>query len=442
MPRATSAQRRDWAAERDGLRGTILLGLAVVAFVLGGLASWSAIAQIDGAVVAPGIVAVESDRKSVQHLEGGIVGEILVEEGDAVRAGEPLITLDDTTARAELALVDGQICELSARYARLAAERDGAPDIQFPKDLLDRAGEQSIADLLDGQRNMFATRKARIETEIDLLHERQEQLRAEVAGLKQQAITVDRQIGIIADENTVAEGLFEKGLVTRARVSQLSRDLEEKKGEAAALTAAIAAKTGTISESELEIVRLRRGFQEEVATELREVEAELNALNEHRLTAEDRQARTQITAPRDGRVLNLEVHNAGQVISPGETVMEIVPANDQLVVKARIRPVDIDKVLVGAPAELRFTAFNQRTTPHLHGRVTRVSADQIETDADRGPYYLAVVTIPADDVAKLGGLKLMPGMPAEVFIRTGQRRALSFLLKPLNDSLQRAFRED
>lgn len=440
--RLLDPEGRDWAAGRDGLRGTVLLGLLVVVVVFGGLASWSAIAQIDGAVMAPGVVAVESERKSVQHLEGGIVGDILVEEGDLVRAGQPLITLDDTTPSAELGLLDGQICELSARYARLAAERDGTAAVPFPEKLLARAEEQSVADLLKGQTALFETRRARLETEVDLLRERQDQLRSEVDGLGQQAAAVQRQIGLIAEEGRVADGLFAKGLITSQRVNQLSRDLEEKKAEAAALAAAIAGKTGAISETELEVVRLQRGFQEEVAGELREVEAELNALEERLITAEDRQARTRITAPRDGLVMNLEVHNSGQVITPGETVMEIVPADDALVVKARVRPVDIDKVVVGAPALLRLSAFNQRTTPRLQARVTRVSADQIEAGPDQPPYYLAVLEIPAEAIARLEGLELLPGMPAEVFIRTGERRALSFLTKPLTDNLRRAFRED
>ncbi|MCG8544781.1 MAG: HlyD family type I secretion periplasmic adaptor subunit, partial [Alphaproteobacteria bacterium] len=403
---------------------------------------WAALAHVDGAVVAAGQVTVESNRKSVQHFEGGIVRDILVVEGDAVHAGDTLVLLDDTTARAEFALLDAQICEALARLARLMAERDRSGTVTFPDELLKRVHDQKVDDLMKGQLAMFDARRARFETEVDLLRERRTQLQDEIGGLESQRKAVQRQIDIIVRELRTAKTLLAKKLTSAVRVNRLSRDVEEKRGEAAELSADIASTTGRASETELEIVRLERGFQEEVAAELRTVGAELNTLTERRIAANDRLRRTQITAPRQGVVLNLQVHNVGHVIAPGEKIMEIVPANDQLVVKAQIRPEDIDRVVAGASAELVLSAFNRRTTPRLYSRVVRVSPDQIEGRTGEPPHYAAILKISKEQAVRLGDLELLPGMPVEVYIRTGQRAVLSFILKPLTDYLKRAFREE
>lgn len=436
------AEHRDWSSGRDGLRDTIFLGAAVVAVALFGLGGWAAVAHIDGAIVAPGYISVESNRKSVQHLEGGIVRNILVRDGDMVHAGDTLIVLEDTAARAQYAQLETQICELLARFARLTAERKGAPAVVFPDELMHRVNDATVADLMKGQKAVFETRKVRLETEAALLMERKMQFRDEIASLEKQRGAVERQIALIGKELETARKLLAKKLTNSVRVNRLSRDLEEKRGEAAELTADIAAKTGQRKETELEILRLKRGFQEEVAVELRAVEAELNVLSERRVAAEDRLQRTRVTAPRNGVVLNLQVHNAGHVVAPGENIMEIVPANDELVVKARIQPQDIDRVVAEAPAELVLSAFNRRTTPRLRSRVSRVSPDQVDGEGSDMPHFIAVLHIPKEEAARLGDLQLMPGMPVEVFIRTGERPVLSFILKPLTDNLQRAFREE
>jgi len=433
---------RDWAPARDGVNDSVFLGIAVVVIVLLGLGGWAVVARIDGAVVAAGQLAVEGNRKTVQHYEGGIVKEIRVAEGDTVRAGDTLVVLDDTVPRAELALLEKQIFELLARGARLVAERDGAAAIPFPEGLLQRAHAPAIAELLAGQKAVFETRRTRLKTEVALLRERQAQLREEIAGLGGQRKAVAQQISIIGKELRTAKALLAKGLTHAMRVNRLARDAEEKRGEAAALAAQVAAATGKNNETDLEILRLRQRLQEEVAGELRAVEAELNALSERRLTSADRLRRTRIAAPRGGIVLNLAVHNVGQVLSSGERLMEIVPANDQLVVKAHIRPEDVDKVKVGAPAELMLSAFNRRTTPRLWSRVAHVSPDQMESRPGEMPHFQAVLTIPPEQAARLGDLTLMPGMPVEVFIRTGERVVLSYFLKPLTDRMNRAFRED
>ncbi len=437
-----AAGDRAWVSERDGLRATIRVGVAVVAIVLVGLGGWATIAHIEGAVVAPGHIAVETNRKLVQHYEGGIVRDILVAEGDSVHAGDPVILLDDTAARAEYGLLDAQICELLARVARLMAERDSSSDIVFPDELLKRLHNQKVKDLIKGQLAVFETRRARLETEVALLSERQKQLQDEIGGLEHQRAAVQRQITLITTELEAAEALLAKQLTNTARVNRLMRDIEEKQGEAAELAAEIASRNGKRSEAALEVVRLERSFQEEIAAELRIAEAELNALTERRIAANDRLRRTQISAPRQGVVLNLGVHNVGHVISPGETIMEIVPADDGLVVKALIRPEEIDRIVAGAHAELVMSAFNRRTTPRLSTSVTQVSADQVGGQDGELPHYVATLDIPKEQAARLGDLKLVPGMPVEVYIGTGDRPVLSYILQPLSDYLHRAFREE
>jgi HlyD family secretion protein len=424
------------------LQKRINVGFAVIALVFGALGAWSATATLDGAVVAPGTVQVEAARKKVQHLEGGIVKEVRVRDGDAVAEGDVLIRLDDTAVGANLRLVQGQSAELAIRRLRLLAERDGADEFVLPQAIAIRADDRGLADIIAGQRALFDARRGTRLVEIDLLRQQEAQLKAQIDGLQKQGESKDKQIAFYEDELQGLRMLFSKGLTPKSRLLALEREAERGRGEMAALAANIAAAETKLKETELGILRLVQTFQEKVAEELRTIEAELNTFAERLVGAKDQTQRTEIRAPRRGRVLNLAVHNAGGVIKPGEIVMEIVPEDDTLVIGARVAPQDVDKVVPRAPATVRLSAFNQRTTPELAGEVQRVSADLVSDAANGPPYYQAVIEVSSREAERLQDLVLVPGMPAEVFIRTGARTPLAYMLKPLTDSFTRALREE
>jgi HlyD family type I secretion membrane fusion protein len=436
-PLAAAFTERD----QDGMQRRIGLGLAVIGGVFGGLGLWSVTATLDGAVMAGGTVQVEAARKKVQHLEGGIVKEIRVRDGDAVLEGDILIRLDDTSVGANLRLMQGQSAELAVRRYRLLAERDGT-DLALPRVINVRSDERGATDILAGQRALFEARRASRLVEIDLLRQQVLQLESQIDGLRRQEASKVRQIAFFDDELTGLRTLFAQGLTPKSRLLAVEREAERARGELATLAAGIAGGQTKVKETELAILRVDRSFQEKVADELRAVEAELNTQREKLVGAADQSQRSEIRAPRRGRVLNLAVHNPGSVIRPGETVMEIVPDDDTLVIGARVAPHDIDNVLPGAAATVRLSAFNQRTTPELTGAVQRVSADLVSDPATHESYYQAVVEVPPHEAARLHGLALKPGMPAEVFIRTGARTPLGYLIKPLTDSFARALRSD
>jgi HlyD family type I secretion membrane fusion protein len=420
----------------------IRFGFAVIALVFGGCGAWSMTATLDGAVLAQGVIQVEASRKKVQHLEGGIVKKIHVRDGDAVSEGDILIRLDDRTVGANLRLMQGQSAELAIKHYRLLAERDGAADLNLPQAIAARVDERGLAEIVSGQRALFDARRASRLLEIDVLRQQQAQLKAQIEGFQKQQTSKIKQIEYYEDELAGLRVLFSQGLTPKGRLLNLEREAERSRGELAALAASIAGAETKLNETELAILRLDRTFHEKVAEELRTVEAELNTFSERLVGIEDQTQRTEIRAPRRGRVLNLGVHTVGGVIKPGETLMEIVPEDDTLVIGARVSPPDVDKVVPRAAATVRFSAFNQRTTPELTGEVQRVSADLVSDAASGQSYYLALIEVPPAEIERLQGLVLVPGMPAEVFIQTGARTPLGYLLKPLTDSFSKAWRED
>ena len=426
--------------DEDGMQVRVKLGIWIIALVFGGLGLWSVTFSIDGAVVAAGVVQVEAARKKVQHLEGGIVKEVRVRDGDAVAEGDVLIRLDDTSTGANLRLVQGQSAELAIRRYRLLAERDGAAEFALPQAAATRS-DRAFVDIVSGQRALFDARRSSRLLEVDLLRKQQMQLRAQIDGFQKQEASKVKQIDFFEDELEGLRTLFAQGLTPKSRLLALEREAERGRGELAALAASISGAETKLQEIELAIHKITQTFHEKVTEELRAVEAELNTFSEKLVSVEDQTQRTEIRAPRRGRVLNLAVHNAGSVIRPGETIMEIVPEDDTLVIGARVAPQDIDKVAARAPAIVRFSAFNQRTTPELFGEVQRVSADLV-SDAAGQAGYQAIIEIPPREVGRLQGLVLVPGMPAEVFIRTGARTPIGYLLKPLTDTFTRALRED
>ncbi|MGE0117243.1 MAG: HlyD family type I secretion periplasmic adaptor subunit [Dongiaceae bacterium] len=420
------------------------LGLGVVALVFGGTALWSIFAPIDGAVVAAGQVVVESNRKTVQHLEGGTVREILVREGETVGAGAVLARLDDTVQTANVALVDGQLTELYARRARLETERDGRDAVMQARGAADIIAGDLFADRLAGQRKLFAARRETRITQISLLEERIVQQRKRIDGLDAQIRSLRNQQLLIEDELAGVRKLHDRGYVPLTRIRALEREAWRLRGERGARTAGVAEATSIIAEARLEVERLEESDREEAIRELRDVEVSIAELEEQRVTALDALRRTEILAPQGGRVLNLVIHTVGGVIAPGAPLMEIVPDGDRLRVAARVAPQDVDNVRPGQETLVRFSAFGSRRTPEAAGVVRDVSADSLADQTTGAPFYLVLVDIPEGAALAdlLDGRPLLPGMPVEAFIRTGSNPAISYLLKPLADAIARSMREE
>jgi HlyD family secretion protein len=424
------------------MRRLILAGLAVAIVLVGGLGSWAALAEISGAVIAAGRVAVVSEVKKVQHPTGGVVDQLLVREGEVVREGQPLIRLDDTVTRANLGVITAMLDELLARQSRLRSERDGREEIAFAPELVARKDEAAVGQIIASEERLFMLRRTARTGNKAGLSERIAQLRQEILGLEEQVVSKRKELEFVAAELDATRELWEKKLVQRSRLVAVEREAVRIAGLSSELTSQIAQTRGRIAEIELQILQIERDFNSEVARELREVDGKISELNERRIAAEDQLKRVEIVAPVAGSVYQLAVHTLGGVIGPGEVLMSIVPANEELNVKAAIRPTDIDQLHVGAPARIRLSAYSQRTTPELNARLAWISPDVSVDEKTGETYYEVRVTIEKGEAARLEGIRIIPGMPVEVFLKTSDRNVASLLLKPLTDQLYRSFRED
>lgn len=416
------------------LRGPLLAGVLIGGVFFGGFGAWAALAPLNGAAIAPGVVGVESNRKTVQHLEGGIVGEILVRNGDFVEAGQPLIRLDETRPRAALEMLRVQRAAATALAARLKAERDGADEIVFPDWL--EGGPEARAE-----RNVFEARRQALEGQTAILEQRASQHRQEIAALEAEIEASRKQGALIAEEIADVETLYRKGLERKARLLGLQRQAAEIEGQKNRNLAMIAKVKRDIGETELQIVELRTTMLNEAVEGLRETQEQLAKLEEEIRAAEDVLSRTVVVAPTAGVVVNQQVHTAGAVIQPGQPLMELVPQNERLIVEAKVDPADVDVVHSGLPAQVKLTALNQRFAPTLEGRVEWISADRLTDERTGAPYYVARVELEAGQEARLAEDVLVPGMPAEVMIVTGSRTMLDYLLNPLLRAVDRAGRE-
>lgn len=418
----------------------VTLGLAVV--LVFGIGGWATFTHVSAAVIAPGQLVVETDIKKVQHPTGGVVGQLLVREGQKVSAGDVLIRLDETQTRANLDIVLKAMDELAARRARDEAERDGHKTITFPDELVSRIDtDPSVARLIDGESRLFASRVAGREGQKAQLRERVDQLRQEISGLTEQAAAKNREIVLIGQELKGVRELYSKNLVPLSRVTALERDAARIEGERGQLIASTASARGKIAETELQIFQIDQEMRTEVGKDLAEIRGKWSELREKRVAAEDQLKRIEMRAPQDGYVHQMTVHTIGGLVTPSEPAMLIVPAADQLLVEVRVQPQDIDNVRVGQKANLRFSAFNMRTTPEIDGVVVRVSAD-VTTDPKTGmSFYTARIRIADDEKGHLKGLRLVPGMPVESYTQIGERSVLSYLVKPLTDQLAKAWRE-
>jgi HlyD family secretion protein len=440
-----SLKKGSGAQAPDGIREALIAGAAVVATLVVGVGGWAATAPLSGAVVAQGTVVVDNSVKKVQHSVGGRVGEIRVKDGDKVRQGDLLLRLDETVVRANMQIITKQLDELAIRIARLNAERDGATAIAIPPTLADRQEKPEIAALITGERTLFESRKSASAGQKAQLRERIAQLRDEIDGLTAQQDAKAAEIVLVKKELGGMEQLWNQNLMPISKLTAAQREAARLDGERAHLVSTAASARGKISETELQILQIDQNQRSEVVKELHEAQAKEAELVERRAAAGDQLDHVELRAPEAGVVHQLTAHTVGGVIAPGEQVMVIVPENEALVVESRISPMDIDHVHVGQPASIRLPAFSMRTTPEFEGIVTRISADLTkDREMVNGPSFyvarLALTGEPGKRPEELG-LKLIPGMPAEAHIRTGERTALSYLLKPLNDQLGRAFKE-
>lgn len=420
----------------------LVVGMGVFLLFFVGFGGWAALAPLDSAAVSIGKVVVDGQRKTVQHLEGGIVAEILVRDGDAVELGETVIRLEDTQARASLALVRSRLDSALALRARLLAERDSLREITYPTALTDRSHEPAVAALMAAQERVLQGRVKSHGGRVAILKQSIAEFREEIKGLNQQIAAEDDQIRIVKIEIKDVATLQKKGLAPKPRLLALERRFAEIRGSKAGNRARISQIMQSIGQSELEIQDLEIQRVNEILTELRDVEREISDVSERVKAAEDVLARTLIPAPIGGMIVALDVSTVGGVIAPGAALMDIVPQGSNLVIEARMSPTDIDVVEAGLPAQVRLTALSQRDIPPFVGRVMSVSADSLEDRETKQRYYLVRVSFDANEVRKVTGKPPYPGMEAEVFIVTGERTMFDYIVGPMLQSLNRSFKEN
>lgn len=433
-----SSESTAWSA-----RLPLIVGFLGVAILVGGFGSWATLTKIAGAVVASGRIEVAQNRQVVQHPYGGVVAEILVDEGDTVEAGQVLIKLDPIEWQSKMTILESELFELMARYGRLVAERDGASEIEFPEELHTRAEiDRNVRELMEGQSNLLRARDETISRETDQLSRQREQLANQVVGIDAQTDALETQLGLIAQELSSQQELLDKGLAQASRVLALQREQARLSGAVGELLARKAQVFARITEIEIEIIKLTTRRREEAITELRDLRQRVLALMEERRALEERLNRLDITAPVSGVVYSLAVFARRSVISPAQPLLFLVPQDRPLVIAAQVDPIHIDMVYVGQKVTLRFPAFDQRETPDIFGHVAKVSADAFSDDVTGATFYRAEIVLDEGQSLRLpDGATLLPGMPVESFIRTDDRTPLAYLLRPLTSYFSKAFRE-
>jgi HlyD family secretion protein len=425
------------------LRSVTLAGnLLVCGFVLG-LGTWSTFAPLESAAIAVGVVEAESSRKTVQHLEGGIIRQILVADGDAVRAGQTLVRLDGTRAEVEVQSLRGQLWDAEAREGRLRSEQHGDERVLFPTELQKAAtGDPSAAAMMMSQQSIFETRRQVHQSQLAVIREKKLQIEKEIEGLKVQETAAGKRADIARQEVATVELLVSKGLERRPRLLNLEREMADIDGRRGETAAQISRAEQVINESDTALLKAENDRQNEIAQSLREAQNQIFQLRERVQAAEDQLSRTEVKAPEDGVVTDLRIHTPGGVIGAGAPLMDLVPRQDRLIVSARVRPEDIDVVHLGLSADVHLLPYNQRRVPRLKGEVIHVSADRLVDKRTDQPYYAAKIRVENQRLAELHGIRIIPGMPAQVFIKTGRSTVALYALRPLLDSFTNAFRED
>lgn len=427
-------------ATRPRTRGTTLFGFAAIAIFFGAFAAWSAFAPLSEAAIASGMIKVEGTRRTIQHLEGGIVREILVRDGDRVRAGQVLMRLDDIRAGTDLETLRSQRWALMAQDARLAAELDDARAVAFPDDLR-AATEPRAQDAIAGQGAVFEARRAALTSQVSVQEARIGQQEAIIAGATGQLRAQRAQLELIRREEELTRTLVQQGLQRLPTLLALQRTAAALEGQGEDLQGQLDRAAHTIAEARSTIASIVGQRRQEVAAEQREARIRLAEVEERLRAAQDVALRRDILAPEDGTVLNLRLFTVGAVVRPGDPVMDLVPLQDRLVAEVNVQPFDIDVVHVGLQAEVRLPAFKQRLVPYLHGHVTFVAQDVTVDERTRGTFYRAHILIDAEQLAHMPSVQLVPGMPVEAMIQIGERSFLRYITQPIRDSFTRAFRE-
>ena len=427
--------------ERRRFGGTIVAGYIVLAVFFLGFGGWTVYASLDNATVAPGTVIVDTKRKTIQHLEGGIVREILVRDGDRVTAGQVLVRLDPTQAKATLEMATSRYQTALANAARLTAEELDRPEIEFPAELLAQRGAPVVAKLIDGQSAIFRARREEMTSQINLLKQRDSEIDEEVRGLEGKIAAERKQISLITEESATVKALLDKGLAQKPRLLALQRQSAEIEGAMSKNIAAIARARQTVGETQLHISELHTKRINDAVKEYGDVLKEVFEFADRRAAAQDVLARTEIRAPLDGVIVSEAVHTTGGVIAPGATVMEIVPSADRLVIEAKVEVSDIERVHAGLHAQVRLVNYNRRNSPSVGGTVVWVSADRIDDDKAHSSYYTARIAADEAELATLADAKLYPGMPVETMIVAERRTLFDYLVAPFNRTFARSMHE-
>ncbi len=418
-----------------------LIGLLVLLLTVGVFGIWAGFAPLDSAAVAPGFITVKSHKKTVQHREGGIVSQLLVKDGDWVREGDLLLVLDATENKAVLETARGQFISLSAQLARLEAERDRLPAPRFPPELLNSADKRCL-DARKNELALFQARKQSHEGEIEIFKQQLSLLKSKISGM--QAVRASKQVLVASYSEEIKdwEELLSSGYADKLRLRELQRNYQNNLGEIASLTADIAGAEIQLGENRLKILQLEQKFQEDVSARLNQTQSELYEVNQRLLASQDKMQRVEIKAPVPGRVMGLTVHTLGGVLPPGGPILEIVPQEEELIIDAQVSVMDVDKVNLGMLAEVRFPGFKQADLPSIEGKVINLSADRVVDERSGSAYYQAQIELTPESQQKMSHLALLPGMPVEVMIKTGERTMMQYLTKPITQTFNRAFVEE
>lgn len=424
-------------------RPTILMGLMLMFLLFGVIGLWACLWPLQTGAIAPGRVMTESNRKDIQHLEGGIIQEILVGDGDVVKAGQALVKLDATNAKARNEQVLAQYLTAKATEARLVAERDNKESVTFPADYLTQeSANAKVKEVLDTQRRLFTTRRDALNGEVEVLNQKIAQSGDEIRGLKEQISAAGTQIGLLNEEIKTVGELVKSGNAVKSRLLALQRQQADLMGQRGNAQAMVSRANQTINESKISILNAKNDFAKQVAAELKDTQTQLATLEEQARATTDVAKRVEVTAPIDGTVTALAVHTVGGVVQPGETLLSIIPSGDRLIVEARVNPQDIDVVHAGLTAQVKLTAYKTRYLRPVEGKVMTVSADRVDDKATNQSYFVARVEIPQSELAALGpSVKLSSGMPADVLIVTGTRKMISYIIDPIRESFGHAFHD-
>jgi HlyD family type I secretion membrane fusion protein len=428
-------------APTDGT-GFALFGYAVIGFGIFGFIIWAVVTPLASAVIAAGVVKVDTSRKAVQHLEGGVVEEVLVRDGDVVNAGDVLLRLDATRAQAQLSIIRGTYYAGLAQRARLTAERDELKGIKFPAELTVAQNDPTVAEAMMAQKTLFEARRSSLQGQLEILDQQIVFLRQQIVGLESQQRAKEDQIDILASEIRDLRDLLAQGLTEKTRILALEREHAKMVGERGEHLSQVATAKTQIGETELRKFQLQKSMREEVVADLKQLQTELLDLTERLTSAQYTVDHTDIRAPVNGIVVDLQTHTIGGVIGPGQTVLEIVPLADRLIIEAKVQPQDIEGLQVGLAAGVKLTAYKSRSTPELAGEVVYVAPDIMEDERTGQSYFITRIEVSDEEMARLDGTVVRPGMMADVFIRTGERTPADYLLQPLTDSFRKAWREN